>query len=275
MLGRVSNLPTVWSNCLTGWGLGGGGRWDKLLGVSLFTSLLYIGGMFLNDAFDAEFDRNNRRTRPIPSGAISRQEVWRWGFAWIGVGLAGMMFEGKAALELALMLTALILLYNALHKLLAISPILMGGCRILLYLTAAATGEKGVTGEAIWKGLALGSYVVGLSCLARKETSRRVVQLWPASLLAAPVLVAFLVDNGSAWKGATFFSVVLALWSYRSLSASLGRAGTNVGYTVSHLLAGIVLVDLLAVANPSLPGLLLFALCFVSALLLQRSIPAT
>jgi 4-hydroxybenzoate polyprenyltransferase len=176
---------------------------------------------------------------------------------------------------LALMLTALILLYNALHKLLAISPILMGGCRILLYLTAAATGEKGVTGEAIWKGLALGSYVVGLSCLARKETSRRVVQLWPASLLAAPVLVAFLVDNGSAWKGATFFSVVLALWSYRSLSASLGRAGTNVGYTVSHLLAGIVLVDLLAVANPSLPGLLLFALCFVSALLLQRSIPAT
>src|SRR5208337_1532936 len=118
--------------------------------------------------FDAEFDRNNRRTRPIPSGAISRREVWRWGFAWIGLGLAGMILEDKAALELSLLLAALILLYNAVHKLLSISPVLMGGCRLLLYLTAAATGEKGVTGEAIWKGLALGSYVVGLSCLARK-----------------------------------------------------------------------------------------------------------
>ena len=25
-LGRVSNIPTVWTNCLAGWLLGGGGR---------------------------------------------------------------------------------------------------------------------------------------------------------------------------------------------------------------------------------------------------------
>jgi len=275
VLGRVSNLPTVWSDCLAGWWLGGGGRLGLLLGVSFSTSLLYIGGMFLNDAFDADFDQNNRRSRPIPSGAISRQEVWQWGFAWLALGLAGMFLEGKAAFELSLLLAALILLYDAVHKLLPIAPVLMGGCRVLLYLTAAATGQKGVTGEAIWKGLALGSYVVGLSCLARKETSRRVVQLWPGLLLAAPVLLAILADDGRAWKGAAFFSIVLALWSGWAVSRSLGRPGTSVGYTVANLLAGIVLVDLLAVANPNLASFAFFALCFVCALLMQRSIPAT
>jgi hypothetical protein len=45
--------------------------------------------------------------------------------------------------------------------------------------------------------------------------------------------------------------------------------------TVSSLLAGVVLVDLLAVAEPGFAGLVFFVLCFVSALFLQRSIPAT
>jgi hypothetical protein len=29
VLGRVSNLPTVWSNCLAGWWLGGGGNFGN------------------------------------------------------------------------------------------------------------------------------------------------------------------------------------------------------------------------------------------------------
>ena len=69
ILGRVSNLPTVWSNCLAGWWLGGGGNYANLLLLLLGATLLYAGGMFLNDAFDAEFDTQYRRARPIPSGA--------------------------------------------------------------------------------------------------------------------------------------------------------------------------------------------------------------
>ena len=37
--------------------------------------------MFLNDAFDADYDRSRRITRPIPAGLISESEVWTWGFA--------------------------------------------------------------------------------------------------------------------------------------------------------------------------------------------------
>ena len=48
ILGRVSNLPTVWSNCLAGWLLGGGGSVRRLVLLCLASSCLYIGGMFLN-----------------------------------------------------------------------------------------------------------------------------------------------------------------------------------------------------------------------------------
>src|SRR5580698_6010042 len=88
ILGRVSNLPTVWSNCLAGWCLGGHGSVASLVWMALSASFLYEGGMFLNDAFDAEFDYHHRRTRPIPSGAITEREVWRWGWVWLALGLA-------------------------------------------------------------------------------------------------------------------------------------------------------------------------------------------
>ena len=71
-LGRVSNLPTVWTNALAGLVLAGG--WldpAPLLLLFLAVSLAYVGGMFLNDAFDAEVDAVRRPERPIPSGAAN------------------------------------------------------------------------------------------------------------------------------------------------------------------------------------------------------------
>src|SRR5271169_3469961 len=79
VLGRVSNLPTVWSNCLAGWWLGGGGNLGKLPLLFFGVSALYTGGMFLNDALDVEFDRQRRASRPIPSGRISVDTVWTFG----------------------------------------------------------------------------------------------------------------------------------------------------------------------------------------------------
>ncbi len=82
ILGRTSNLPTVWSNCLAGWWLGGGQNYGKLAVLLLGATLVYLGGMYLNDAFDEGFDAQYRRERPIPSGAIPANEVWR---IWFGV----------------------------------------------------------------------------------------------------------------------------------------------------------------------------------------------
>jgi hypothetical protein len=275
ILGRVSNLPTVWSDCLAAWCLGGHGGWLSLACVTMAASLLYLGGMFLNDAFDAEFDRHHRRARPIPSGAISEREVWQWGLAWLALGLVGVIALGLTVLMWAVALCVCIVLYNAVHKWAPIAPVLMGMCRLGVYLMAASAAQQGISGEVIWKGLALAAYIVGLSCLARKESKRVEINFWPSLLLAAPVVFAGLFDNGASWMPAVVYSLVLAAWSCWAVSRSLGQPEPNVGYTVSRLLAGIVLVDVLAVASSTEPWLGCFAVWFALALLLQRFIPAT
>ena len=275
VLGRVSNLPTVWSNCLAGWCLGGHGSVASLVWVALSASFLYEGGMFLNDAFDAEFDYHHRRARPIPSGAITEREVWRWGWVGLALGLAAALGLGPTVVMWAAALAACIILYNAVHKWTPLAPVLMGLCRCCVYLMAASAAPHGVSGEVIWKGMALAAYVVGLSCLARKESSRVRINFWPTLFLLTPAFFAGLMDDDASWTAAAVYAVVVAGWSAWALSRSLGRAEPNIGYTVSRLLAGIVLVDVLAVANSGEPWTGCFAVWFALALLLQRYIPAT
>jgi 4-hydroxybenzoate polyprenyltransferase len=246
-----------------------------LLWVSVSVTFLYLGGMFLNDAFDAGFDRNHRRTRPIPSGVVTEKEVWGWGFGWLALGLAGLAVMGAGTAVLGLLLAGCILFYNAIHKIMVLAPVLMGGCRFLVYLAAASAGVNGVTGECIWKGLALGAYIVGLSSLARKESTPARAQYWPFAFLAAPLLMAGLADDGPDHRAAALCAIFLILWVTWTLLQILGREHPNMGLAVSRLLAGIVLVDWLAVADLSHPGVALFPVWFLLALLLQRFVPAT
>ena len=126
ILGRVSHLPTIWSNCLAGWWLGGGGNGWKLPFLLLGVSLLHTAGMFLNDAFDAGFDRQRRPERPIPSGKIVARRVWELGFAQLALGLLLLMLCGKSAGVAGVWLGFFILLYDFTHKLFTASPWVMG-----------------------------------------------------------------------------------------------------------------------------------------------------
>src|ERR1041385_1200483 len=49
VLGRVSNLPTVWSNCVAGWLSSGGGSIAALVLLCGGATALYIGGVCLSD----------------------------------------------------------------------------------------------------------------------------------------------------------------------------------------------------------------------------------
>jgi hypothetical protein len=275
ILGRVSNLPTVWSNCLAGWLLSDGGSLFRLALVCFGTSCLYIGGMYWNDAFDANFDRQYRKERPIPSGAIPEEQVWLWGLFWLGTGTISLIFLDKTTAILTLFLLGFIVVYDAVHKMITFSPVLMSACRFFLYLVAASVGLQGVTGLAIWSALALAAYIVGLSYIARKESARGVLRYWPCFLLAAPLVLAWFANGEGFATPALFLSLILALWIVACLRHTFWSAERNIGRTVSGLLAGIVLADLLAVAGAT-PGIgLLFVLLFATALLFQRYIPAT
>jgi 4-hydroxybenzoate polyprenyltransferase len=275
VVGRISNLPTLWSNCLAGWWLGGVGDPEQLPLLVAGASLLYLGGMFLNDAFDAQYDRHYRPERPIPAGDISLTVVWRWGLIALGLGGASLIFLGRVTGALGVALLLLIVLYNAFHKQLVWAPILMAACRFLVYVIAASIAANGVTGWALWGGLALAFYIAGLSFLARREATPGLPDYWPLLLLAAPIVLALFMNGPGYRLAAGLLGAALAFWVVSALSQSLWSDKPNVGRTVSWLLAGVVLVDWLAVADaPRQIGFVFIGL-FLSALLLQRVVPAT
>jgi hypothetical protein len=289
VLGRVSNLPTIWSNCLAGWALAGGvpltGEFSQMIDqplrfavLCLGASLLYVGGMYLNDAFDADFDRQHRRERPIACGAIGERAVWVLGFVWLIAGIACMFWLARTNVTtaiLAILLVGVILLYDAIHKAFTLSPALMAACRLLLVLMAASAGRLGITGLTIWSALVLGLYVVGLSYIARHESLPGSIRYWPCIFLAAPIALSMVVNRGEWKPQGLALSAILVVWSLQAIRFAYWTSEKNFGRTVANLLAGIVLVDLLAVGASTPQLAVLFGALFAITVVAQRFVPAT
>lgn len=172
LLARVSNLPTVWSNVAAGAtgasvALGGPtpeGPW-ALARTAVAASLFYTGGMFLNDAFDARFDRAARPERPIPNGDVGRGEAFAVGGVLLLVGEA-LLWPNPAALLLGVVLASAVVVYDFSHKGNRFAPVVMGACRGLVYLVAGATA--GAVSVAVLAGAVLMTmYVAGLTLVAK------------------------------------------------------------------------------------------------------------
>ena len=133
-LGRVSNLPTVWTNVLAGMVLSGAEpSAGVVLSVGVAASLLYVAGMFLNDAFDHRWDAEHRIERPIPMGEVAARAVFR-------------------------------------HKKNPAAPIVMGLCRVAVYVTAARAAAATIAPPLYVGAGFLLSYLVMLTLIARDET---------------------------------------------------------------------------------------------------------
>lgn len=276
-LARLPGLPTVWSNCLAGWLLSGGHTHSpaRLLWCSLGASCLYLGGTFLNDFFDVDFDRQQRANRPIPAGLVARDVVGQLGILWLIAGGAILVLGARASLALVLMLAAAIFVYNLIHKATELSPLLLGFCRFLLYLLAGAAAPNGLAGIAIWSGLAIGCYVAGLTWFARRQAIRGPIRRWPLILLAVPLGLAWISNADEHRHVAVALGLLLCLWILPWLNHALREREPNIRMTVSGLIAGIVLVDLLAVGGHSTSVTLVFAAFFLTVLLAQRYLPET
>lgn len=272
VLARVSNLPTVWSNCLAAWLLAGGGPWARFALVCLGGTLLYTGGMFLNDALDEGFDRLYRPERPIVSGQIASRSVWILSVLLLIGGCGTFALLGKVPGLYGGALAAVIIFYDVVHKRTIFAPLLMAACRFLLYLTAASVLERATTAQVVRPAAALGVYIVGLSYLARGESTGEARLRWPVALLFIPAILA--VFTAPMRFGNVGWIVALqagwTLWCLGGRRLALIRV---IPQGVSGLLAGIALVDLLAAAGCGFPTP--FLCLFVLAILLQRVARAT
>ena len=75
-MSRISNLPTVWGNCLLAIAITNTFTWQYFVVAAAICSLFYVAGMILNDVCDSEIDRRERPQRPIPSGVVKRSTAF-------------------------------------------------------------------------------------------------------------------------------------------------------------------------------------------------------
>jgi 4-hydroxybenzoate polyprenyltransferase len=282
-LGRVSNLPTVWTNTMAGAVLAGGTLEPirlALLATSL--SLFYVGGMFLNDAFDREIDAIERPERPIPSGRISAREVFTTGFGMMAVGFLGLLAAASlggastAATACAgIVLFGAIVLYDAWHKKNTLAPVVMGLCRAAVYVSAGLAAGGSITRSLALGALVLLAYVVGLTFVARQENRKSYRAGLTLAMVFAPVALV-LVAPEPPTPLATGALLVFVAWATVAILPLFSRGPVNVPRSVIRLIAGISLVDGLAVVVFGAPALgLVCAASFGATLGLQRWVRGT
>jgi UbiA prenyltransferase family len=242
-LGRVSNLPTVWTNVLAGTVLAGATPHNFYYGLVLVAmSLFYLGGMYLNDYFDSAIDACERPERPIPAGEIHASTVAAIGFALLAVGILTLAPTGLFASAIGFLLSAVIVGYNYHHKNSTIAPVVMGVCRALVYFTAAAAAVGQIPIAVIIAGGALLAYIAGVTYAARQESLDRVAMLWPLAVLSIPLLVA--LPNVLHDLVATLIFMVALGWIASAVYVLVRRPMPGaVSLAVGWLIAGISLID--------------------------------
>lgn len=273
-LGRISNLPTVWTNAVAGAflgaGLEAGGAPDLSVVVlaAIALSLFYEGGMWLNDAFDAEIDARERAGRPIPNGEIGRMTVFIGGYAMLAAGVAVSFLLGTAAGAAGILLALAVILYDWLHKRTVLSPVIMGATRFLSY-ALAALAAGGFGSAAMLGALGLFAWIVGLTYAAKQEAYDRLGAAWPLGVLAIPLAWAL-------WSGLAA-PLALAIWAGLAGVAAFAlhrlfrRAKGDVPKAVVTMIAGVSLYDatLLAGVGATVPALIAVG-GFLLTLALQR-----
>lgn len=284
-LGRVSNLPTVWTNVLTGLALASASG-TQLHPYTVMFSLLaitfaYLAGMLLNDVFDVDFDKLHQQDRPIANGEVALKTVvfvaltllvCSVSTTLIAAHIAGQSL-GQACFSV-LALIGCILLYNAWHKNNPLSPVIMGCCRALVYITCALIVSRELTQNVLIPALMLCLYVMGLTYTAKQEHLNQIKRAWPLLGLAVPLIWAgYMAVNDPLAATALFFLCASVAYA---LHRVFRRATGDIPVAVVTLIAGIALWDAVVLFASGFPALAMLAMvCWVLTLLLQRGVSGT
>ena len=290
-LGRVSNLPTVWTNVLAAGAVAGASLsspgWTPLL---IAMSLLYIAGMYYNDVCDVEHDRAHQPHRPIPAGQISYERAKAFALIYVLIALlliytarmTAPLAAGSASVGWLISAMALILcivLYDKHHKNNSYSPLLMAACRVGVLTTTAYTLTGSLPILLLIAIAATLCWLIGLTYLAKHEQSdkpfgKALLHAWPIGLLLAPVLPAVVLASASfaVLLPTSLLIMVVVIASTRLLNGPAQQKG----FAIALVIAGISLVDGIFLATIwGLTGAILSLLAFCLTLVLQRWIAGT
>ncbi len=228
------------------------------------STMLYLGGIVLNDVYDIEIDRRERPMRPLPSQRITLAAATRLGYGLLGGGIvcgllaaacAGTIVPGVVAAALG----GCVLLYDRWMKHMWLGPVAMGSCRglnVLLGMSAAGIGW-----QPLWGVIALGIavYIAGVTWYARSEAAASsrfalggatFVLLLGIALLAwmprwadegLPELFQPVYARGSSWQW--FMAILAALIGYRCLLGVVRPVPVVVQRAVKQAILSLIVLD--------------------------------
>ncbi len=202
---RPANVVTALTDVLAGAAIVGGlatfachHLYPSLPLLLLSTAGLYAGGIVFNDLFDLEIDRLERPERILPSGRMTRAAALRLGVLLLITGVVAAFLASAFSGFVALLIVALVLLYDAKAKShIWWGPVVMGACRgsnLLLGMT--------FLGVVAWSNLYLLAlvplvFVAAITLTSRSEnTANNQADLYLAlglDLLVAGIIVILVV----------------------------------------------------------------------------------
>jgi 4-hydroxybenzoate polyprenyltransferase len=325
--GRISNLPTVWCNVLVAFLLvqlslvvfadfpSSTFSAPLLLVTCLAASCLYVGGCFLGDAVDVEFDKSHKPDRPIPMGVLDRNSIYGYAAFLMATGIvlpfSYLKFStgtfAPSALIASLLLAGAIIIYSLWHKR---SPWIglpfIGACRFFLVLfgayiaittapslkevfnaSAEAVRDGSITGVCRDEGvrpiiflypLCVGLYTICFASVARSESSPKPIT-WRKGLMVTmlllPLLALPLNLNILFHTGVYIPSLTALVLYWLWMVSAFRKINTNKGQFVSRSLAGFCLLDATFAAQFGWPWLVVCLALFGLSHTLQKWAPAT
>src|SRR5262249_39819173 len=154
------------------------------------------------------------------------------------------------------------------------SPVVMGLCRLLVYVVAGCAVVAPAPAQLWWAALLLLCYLIGLTYVAKQETLGVVRNWWPLGFLALPLAYAALAAINGGVSAIVFLG--FAAWVAYALHFLWRRRPGDVPRAVVSLIAGISLLDAVFIAafgSALVAGWAVAA--FVLTLALQRYVAGT
>jgi 4-hydroxybenzoate polyprenyltransferase len=174
-----------------------------------------------------------------------------------------------------LALGALIVVYDLWHKNNPLGPLLMGGCRMLVYVSASLAVAGSVSRSVLGASLVLLSYLIGLTYVAKQETLSEFRNFWPLAFLLAPFVYVPAVADVRSMATIALLPLFF-IWVVAAVLLLKARAPGNIPRAVIRLIAGISLLDaLLLASHTGALAALVAVTCFGTTMMLQRYVRGT
>ena len=172
------------------------------------------------------------------------------------------------------MLAGCIVFYDAYHKRNPLSPLVMGACRVMIYVAVAYAVSDQLSASVLLGAASLWCHLIGLTYAAKQEALNRLTRIWPLAFLALPVLYGLFLATREplVWP----FLALLVAWIVYALRFLRQGPQRAVPQAVVRLIAGISLLDaMLIVGTGAVAWAAIAAVMCAVTRVFQRVVPGT